>query len=88
MVRQIRELEAARSAPKPGVATPTARDWALQAVVAARDLDPGTVLAEADVAFKRPGLGGVPAADVDSLLGRTLVRGVPADEQIRLDDVE
>jgi N-acetylneuraminate synthase/N,N'-diacetyllegionaminate synthase len=85
MVAQIRDLE--RALVSPAGPTPTARDWALQAVVAARDLEAGTVIAEEHVAFKRPALGGVPAADVDLLLGRTLLRAVPRDEQIRDDDV-
>jgi N,N'-diacetyllegionaminate synthase len=88
MVRQVRELELALAPP---VGTDErvvdSRGWALQAVVAARRLEEGHVLADDDVAFKRPGLGGVPAAEVDRLLGRPLVRLVEQDEQIHLEDV-
>ena len=64
------------------------RGWALQAVVAARALERGHELSADDVAFKRPGLGGVPAAEAERLLGRRLRRDLQADEQILLDDVE
>lgn len=89
MVRQVRELELALAAPPADdERIARSRDWALQAVVAAQSLESGHVLTAADMAFKRPARGGVPASDVDSLLGRTLRRSVEADEQIRLDDVE
>ena len=86
MTRQIRELELALAEP-PADPLEASRDWALQAVVAARDLAAGHVLAEADFAFKRPARGGVPASEAESLLGRTLRTAVAADEQIRLDDL-
>jgi sialic acid synthase SpsE len=89
MVRQIRELELALGSPPSGdERLERARGWALQAVVAARSLEEGHVLELDDVAFKRPALGGVPAADVDRLLGRRLRRAVDPDEQIRIDDVD
>jgi sialic acid synthase SpsE len=89
MVRQIRELEQALLAPAGDDSRlDDARDWALQAVVAARALGAGHVLTEDDVAFKRPGRGGVPAADVDLLLGRPLLRSIDVDEQIRRGDVD
>jgi sialic acid synthase SpsE len=89
MVHEIRELERALRPPDahdPRLAG--ARDWALQAVVAARQLGAGHVLEEPDVRFKRPQRGGVPASEVDRLLGRALRRPIAADEQIRLDDVD
>jgi len=90
MVRQIREVEEALETPEPAAladAVAVARAWATQAVVAARDLAAGMELAPSDVEFKRPALGGVPAGEVGSLLGRRLVRAVVADEQIRREDV-
>lgn len=89
MVRQIRDLERALAPPPDGdERLSLSRDWALQAVVAARTLEVGHELGADDVAFKRPGRGGVLAADVELLLGRRLRRPIEADEQIRLDDVE
>lgn len=88
MVSQIRDLELALAPPAPAPDLMAAsRDWALQAVVAASDLPEGRVLEAEDVAFKRPARGGVPASEVDVLLGRRLLRAVEADEQIRLEDV-
>jgi N-acetylneuraminate synthase/N,N'-diacetyllegionaminate synthase len=87
-VRQIRELEAALADDEPTEELASSRAWALQAVVAARSLAEGHVLKAADVAFKRPALGGVPASEVERLLGRRLRRAVEPDEQIRLEDVD
>ncbi|MFN2468610.1 MAG: N-acetylneuraminate synthase family protein [Gaiellaceae bacterium] len=90
LVRQVREVEAALlpvADQDYEAAVADSRDWALQAVVAARSLEAGTTLAEADLAFKRPARGGIPACEADSLLGRTLRRPVEADEQIRPDDL-
>jgi N,N'-diacetyllegionaminate synthase len=85
MVSQVRDLESAL-APGSSEGRAASADWALQAVVAARRLEPGHVLQEADVAYKRPLHGGVAASDVDRLLGRELTHAVEPDEQIRLDD--
>jgi N,N'-diacetyllegionaminate synthase len=89
MVAQIRELEAALQPPPAACREQLAdsRDWALQAVVAARALETGHVLAEADLAFKRPARGGIPASAAASVVGRRLRVAVPADEQIRPDDL-
>jgi N,N'-diacetyllegionaminate synthase len=88
LVRQIREIEAALSDPPLAAEARTSRGWALQAVVAARALDAGRILVETDVAFKRPAHGGVPAAEVERLLGRRLRRPIDVDDQIQLDDVD
>jgi N,N'-diacetyllegionaminate synthase len=89
-VREIRELEAALGEPardELDQARAGFRDWALQAVVAARDLDAGTELRDDDLAAKRPLGDGVPASELDSVVGRRLRRPVAADEQIRLADL-
>jgi N-acetylneuraminate synthase len=52
-----------------------------KSIVAARDLAAGTVLAAADLAFKKPG-DGIPAARARELVGRRLSRGVAADRQL------
>jgi N,N'-diacetyllegionaminate synthase len=90
MVRHVREVEAAL---RPVAAEELAgelgrsRDWAEQSIVAVRDLPAGTVLSPDDLAFKRPGRGGLPPAAADDVVGRTLRRAVGADEQILLDDL-
>ncbi len=55
--------------------------WAVKSLVAARDLPAGHVLAEIDLAAKRPG-GGVPPSRAGELLGRRLAAAVAADEAI------
>jgi N-acetylneuraminate synthase/N,N'-diacetyllegionaminate synthase len=87
MVRAIREVEAALGEPPASDALSASRDWALQAVVAARPLAAGDTLTADDVAFKRPARGGVPASEVESLLGRPLRRAIATDEQIHADDM-
>jgi N-acetylneuraminate synthase/N,N'-diacetyllegionaminate synthase len=89
-VREIRELEAALGEPareELDEARAGFRDWALQAVVAARDLEAGTELAREDLSAKRPLGNGVPASDLERVVGRRLRRAVAADEQIRLADL-
>jgi N-acetylneuraminate synthase len=49
-----------------------------KSVVAARDLSPGTILTESDLALKKPGTG-IPAARLGEVVGRRLVRALPAD---------
>lgn len=58
-----------------------------KSVVARRDLPDGTVLSLDDLALKKPG-GGLPADQLDSLVGRRLRRGIAADEQLGLDMLE
>jgi N-acetylneuraminate synthase/N,N'-diacetyllegionaminate synthase len=89
-VREVRELEAALGEPareELDEARAGFRDWALQAVVAARDLEAGTELAREDLSAKRPLGNGVPASDLERVVGRRLRRAVAADEQIRLADL-
>lgn len=57
-----------------------------RSAVAARDLTAGTVLAEADLDFVRPG-DGVSPANAGNLIGRRLRRALPRHAVIRLDDV-
>jgi len=91
LVREVRELEAALRPVAEAdflAAVETSRAWATQAVVAARTLEPGEVIGPADVALKRPALGGIPADCVDAVVGRRVRSRVAADEQVRLDDLE
>jgi sialic acid synthase len=54
-------------------------------LVAARDLEPGHVLAAGDIAARSPVDGGLPPFELDGLVGRTLVRGLRADEPVTAD---
>lgn len=86
----VRFIEAMRASPvdKAAEAAAMAPMRAIfgKSVVAARDLPEGAVLAEADLALKKPG-GGLPAARMAGLVGRRLARAVAADAQIAEDDL-
>jgi N-acetylneuraminate synthase/sialic acid synthase len=56
-------------------------------LVAARDLEAGTVLAEGDVAAKSPADGGLPPYELDRLLGRTLSRPLRTDDAVTFADL-
>jgi N-acetylneuraminate synthase len=57
-----------------------------KSVVAAHDLVAGTVLAASDLASKKPGTG-IPAAEIDRVVGRTLRRDVARDTLLSEDDL-
>lgn len=90
IVQGIRFIERMRAAPadKTAVAADAAamRDIFFKSVVAARDLVAGTVLTEADLALKKPG-NGIPARDMQKLIGRKLVRAVSRDTQLGAGDL-
>lgn len=91
LVRGVRFLERALASPvdKDAVAEELGELRLLftRSIVAATDLEAGTVLAEGDLALKKPA-GGLPPARLPELLGRRLRRPVAADAQLREDDVE
>ena len=58
-----------------------------QSVCVVRDLPAGHVLAAGDLTVKRPGTG-IPAADLPGVVGRTLVRGVCANDLLDLADLK
>jgi N-acetylneuraminate synthase/N,N'-diacetyllegionaminate synthase len=90
LVSEIRELEQALGpAPEAELreALGTAGDWALQSLVAARDLPAGTRITSADLGAKRPARGGIRPSERDAVIGRVLARDVEADEQIRPADL-
>nr|WP_210341603.1 N-acetylneuraminate synthase family protein [Methylopila capsulata] len=62
------------------------RDIFFKSVVAARDLPAGALLARDDLALKKPG-GGIPAAELDTLIGRRLARDVARDTRIFRKDI-
>ena len=57
-----------------------------KSIVAARDLEAGSVLAEEDLALRKPGTG-IPAAELESLLARRLARAVRAHQQLSVNDL-
>jgi N,N'-diacetyllegionaminate synthase len=90
-VELIETLRKLRTGLGTGVKSPAAselqnRTLARRSVVAARDLPRGTLLTPQDVALKRPG-GGLQPSMVEWLVGRRILRGLRADEQIRLEDL-
>jgi N-acetylneuraminate synthase len=88
MVRGIRAAEAAigdgvkRLMPSE-VAT---RTIVRRSIVAARDLPAGTVLADADLAVKRPG-NGIPSRHLDSMTGRILRNALARDQRLTWGDL-
>jgi N-acetylneuraminate synthase len=58
-----------------------------QSLVAARDLECGSVLTAGAVASKKPQTG-IPASELQSVLGRKLRRGVKAGEFLHAEDLE
>jgi N,N'-diacetyllegionaminate synthase len=57
-----------------------------RSIVASRALRAGTVLGAADLALKKPGTG-LPPDKMAEVLGRTVVRDLPVDTQIRAEDL-
>ena len=55
-----------------------------KSLVAARDLEIGNMLSRDNLAFKKPG-NGMPASDIDLVVGRRLKIQVKKDQQIALD---
>lgn len=79
MIRAIRNIEASLG---DGTKAPTADEaevaaMARKSLVAARDLGAGTVLADGDLAARRPGTG-LPPGRLDEFLGRMLIRDLAA----------
>ena len=58
-----------------------------KAIFASRDLAEGTLLEDHDLVPLRPLSDGIPAGEVDSLIGRRLARDVPAGELVTRDAV-
>jgi sialic acid synthase SpsE len=89
-VRQVREVEAALAEPPAALQEASrsrARAWAGQAIVAARTIQAGDIVAREMLAFKRPARGGLGPELVGSVVGRKATRTLQADEQITFDDL-
>ena len=91
LVEGVRFIEAMRAKPADKANLPESvtslRDIFMKSVVAARDLERGTVLTPDDLTSKKPGTG-IPAKDVHSLIGRRLLRSLERDDLLQLDDLE
>lgn len=91
LVEGIRFIEKALSNPvdKDAVAEETAplRKIFSKSVVARKDLSPGTVLRQEDLAVKKPGTG-IPASRLREIVGSRLIRSLKADEMVLEKDVE
>jgi len=57
-----------------------------KSLVAARDLEPGHVLTEADIAIKSPA-GGLPPYEIEKLIGKRVVRPLDSDQPFQFADV-
>jgi N,N'-diacetyllegionaminate synthase len=94
----LRELCEARDAIAKMLANPVDKSAASERLRSVREifgkslalkqaLPAGTVLAAEHLTFKKPG-GGLSRQNLPSLIGRTLVREVPADRLLRADDLD
>ena len=92
MRKLVRDLRRTPAALGDGVKKPMpSEDPALKKMgkmlVAARDLDAGTVLTAADLVAKSPADNGLRPYELDRLLGRELQRPLREDEPIAVEDV-
>jgi N-acetylneuraminate synthase len=87
MVRGIRAIEAASGTEKRVFAREQAiRAWAHHSVVTLRPVRAGEMFTDENVWVKRPGTG-IPAAQLDEIIGREATRDVPADALLEWMDV-
>ena len=89
MVTGIREARSAlgHGRKEPAESERSIMSIARRSLVAARDLPSGTVLAESDLAVKRPGTG-LPPGFLPHLVGRTVRIPISADSMITLDQLQ
>ncbi len=82
-VRTLRETEAALGQPDKSIqpCEQPALQWALKSLVAARDLEAGTLLTAVDLLAKRPG-GGIAPSRIEEVLGRRLRRPIVVDQAV------
>jgi len=62
------------------------REICRQSICITRDLPAGHVITQADITVKRPGTG-IPASEMDAVIGRTLTHDVHANDLLRTDDL-
>jgi len=91
LVDGVRFIESMRANPGDKASLPDSvtslREIFMKSVVAAGDLEKGTVLRLEDLTTKKPGTG-IPANQLDRLVGRQLRRSVRSDELLSLGDLE
>ena len=88
LVNGIRAIERALGATKkiqPG--EQEVRDMALHSVVSIRDVAAGAKIGAADVWVKRPGTG-IPARQLDEVIGRVAKRAIAKDRLVSWDDMQ
>jgi N,N'-diacetyllegionaminate synthase len=85
LVRRVRAAESMLGRPDlgPTEAESRSREEFRLSCTAARDLPAGYVLTLADIVFRRPATG-LPPAEVDRLIGRTLAGPVPSGKSLRI----
>jgi N,N'-diacetyllegionaminate synthase len=88
-IRQIRDIEAANGQEKkePNETEIKNRTWARKSLVALRDLKSAQVLSREDLGAKRPGTG-IPASELDNVVGRRLNMALEKNSVIRWDCLE
>lgn len=62
-------------------------DFAFATVVAIRDIQSGEVLSKENIWVKRPGIGGIPAAEFAEIIGRTASRFISSGSQVNRSDI-
>jgi N-acetylneuraminate synthase len=91
LVDGVRFIETMRANPGDKAALPESvtslRDIFMKSVVAARDLEAGTVLGLDDLTSKKPGTG-IPAKDLHTLIGKRLSCALERDELVLLKHLE
>jgi N-acetylneuraminate synthase len=88
LVNDIRSVERSLGATKkiqPG--EQDVRDMALHSVVSIRDIAAGATIGAADIWVKRPGTG-IPARQMQDVVGRVTRRAIAKDQLIRWDDLQ
>lgn len=63
-------------------------EWARHGVVSVKDISAGNVIEIDAVSTKRPLYDGIPANDLDMVVGSTAKRDIPADSLIKWEDLE
>ena len=61
-------------------------DFALASVVSIAPIKKGEILSMQNIWVKRPGKGGIPAHEFESLLGKRAVRDIESNTQLRYED--
>jgi N-acetylneuraminate synthase len=91
LVEGVRFIERMMANPvdKNGMAEDLAslRDLFTKSIVACKNLSAGTVIGKEHVTVKKPGTG-IPAARLDEVIGRRLIRDVGADQLIMKEDLK